>query len=101
MYVILDTGTWRHVLVYVDHLIIFPMTPKEPMKHVRSVLHLIREVGVTLKLKKCHLISDAIDYLEHVITPICLHVATKTDDAIHSMKCPTCTTELQTFFWSE
>lgn len=65
--VIFSTVRWRFALVYLDYIIMFSNTPEEHLTHLRYVWTLFSEAGVTLKLKKCLLFTDRIDYLGHVI----------------------------------
>lgn len=80
MDVILDTVKWEHAKDYTEDIIIFSPTSRDHVKHVKSGLHLLSEAGMELKLNRCHFFSDAIDYLEHMITSSRLHVETKADE---------------------
>lgn len=97
MDVILATVKWQFALVYIDDVLSFSPGPEEHIKQVEIVFKLIHQAGMTLKLKKCHFFTDAIDYLGHVITPGRLQVATKTDETVQTLKYPTTTTELRSF----
>lgn len=43
----------------------------------------MQTASLTLKLKKCFIISDAINYLEHVFTPVRLQIRTKATETVH------------------
>lgn len=95
--VILATDKWQYATVYLYEVIIFSKTAFEHLEHVRSVLRLLSEAGVTLKLKKCHLFTDTVDYLGHVIIFVTLEVASHTTAAIDGLKHPTTVTDLRYF----
>ncbi len=48
---------------------------EEHIRHTDEVLGLLKEAGVSLKLKKCHLFQSKVDYLGHVVFPGKLSVA--------------------------
>jgi hypothetical protein len=56
-------------LVYLDGLIVFSGSRSAHVVHVAEVLTLLGNAGLSLKLKKCYLFSEIIDYLRHVIRP--------------------------------
>lgn len=80
-----------------EDIIILSPTPGDHIKRGQSVLRLIGEADVTLKLKKCQSFLDAIDYPGHVSTPGRLRVVTKTKAPIRTLNYPTNTTELRSF----
>lgn len=84
-------------MVYLDDVIIFSGSPKEHIKHVQSVLLLLNAAGVTLKLKKCSLFSDEVDYLGHFVKPGKLEVAYRTTEAIKVLKEPSTVTGIKSF----
>jgi len=85
-------------LVYSDDVIIFSANAEQHVKVVNTVLHRLREAGVTLNLKKCTWFSDEVEYLGHIVRPGQLHVHNKNVDALGHSKLPTTQTELQSFF---
>ena len=95
--VILAQVRWQYSLVYLDDIVVFSKTGEEHIDHVRSVLSLLADAGVTLKLKKCFFFTDKIDYLGHVIRPGKLQIAEHTTDAIRQLQAPTNLTELRSF----
>lgn len=75
----------------------FSGAPEEHIDHVRHVLTLLNNAGVTLKLKKFTFFMDTIDYLGHVIRLKRLEIANHTAEAIHGLRPPTSLTELRSF----
>ena len=73
--IILSGARWKTCLVYIDHVVIFSRTEEEHFEQVDQVLTFFREAGGKLKLKKCFLFHERVEYLGHVITPGRLSVA--------------------------
>lgn len=64
---ILATDEWQYEPVYLDDVNKFSRMDLEHLYHVRSVLRLFSETGSTLNLKKCHLLTGAVDYFGNFI----------------------------------
>ena len=60
---------WQYVLVYLDDIIVYSADAESHLSHLEKVFTLLGENGVTLKAKKCHLFSNEVEYLGHVIRP--------------------------------
>jgi len=95
--IILSTVKWQYALVYLDDVIIYSRSAEEHMTHVATVLRMLMEAGVTLKLRKCSLFADKVDYLGHVIRPGKLEVSEHTTDAVRDVKEPTTVTGIRSF----
>ena len=95
--VILSSVKWQFALVYLDDIVIFSPKPEEHIEHVKKVLMLLQDAGVTIKLRKCFFFTDNIDYLGHVIRPGTLEIAPKATEAIKNLKPPKNVTELRSF----
>jgi len=88
---------WHIYLVYLDNVIIFSANAEQHVKDVDTVLHSLREAGVTLNLEKCTLFSDEVEYLGHNVRPGQLHVHSKNVDALRHEKFPITKTQLKSF----
>jgi len=53
MDIILSGLKWQICLFYLDDVIIFSANEEQHVKDVNTVLHHLREAGVTLNLEKC------------------------------------------------
>ena len=95
--IILSGVRWQTCLIYLDDVIVFSKTAQQHVKDVDLVLTLLRQAGVTLKLKKCFWFQDRVDYLGHVITPGRLSVAKENTGAFRTMLFPRSLTELRSF----
>ena len=58
----------RFVLVYLDDVLVFSRHPDEHIKHLRTVLQILRQNQLYIKLSKCEFALPAIKFLGHVIT---------------------------------
>ena len=47
----------------------FSRTLDEHLKHLQSVLQRLKQAGLNLNPKKCHFITQEVEYLENIITP--------------------------------
>jgi len=95
--IILSGWKWQTFLVYLDDVIIFSANAEQHVKDVDTVLHRLREAGVTLNLEKCTWFSDEVEYLGHIVRPGQLHVHNKNVDALKHAKFPTTKTQLKSF----
>jgi len=95
--IILSGLKWQICLVYLDDVIIFSANAEQHVKDVDTVLHCLREAGVTLILEKCTWFSDEVEYLGHIVRPGHLDVHNKNVDALKHAKFPTTKTQLKSF----
>lgn len=81
-------------LVYLDDLVIFPNSPDDDIHHVRSILTLLRNAGVTFKPRKFTSFHQTIDYVGHLTRQGSLKVTEKGTAAINNFKPTRNVTEL-------
>lgn len=86
--VIRATVKWQFALDYLDGVIVFSSSFREHVEHVATIFRFLKDAGVTLTLKKCAVITGAVDYLGHKIMPDTLVVETCTKDAIVGLREP-------------
>lgn len=51
MDVVISTVMWKYSLVYMDDIALFSKTPKDHIGHRGSVLRLLKDDGILLKLR--------------------------------------------------
>ncbi len=95
--IILAGIKWKSCLVYLDNVIVFPRTLEQHFAHLREVLELLKQAGITLKLPKCKIFCETVDYLGHVIRPGRLALAGKNTRALQEAEHPQNQTELRSF----
>jgi len=88
---------WQYVLVYLDDIIVFSHDAETHLSHLDEVFTLQGNAGVTLKAKKCHLFSNKVDYLGHVVRPGRISVNERNLKAIRKAQFPRTQTELRCF----
>jgi hypothetical protein len=84
-------------LVYLDEVIVFSMSNTDHLAHVSEALTLLGKAVLSLKLNKCHLFAETVDYLGHVFRPGRLGVAEKNTTALKAAPLPCTQTELRSF----
>lgn len=97
MNVILASVRWQFVLLSLDDIFVFSQSQADHFEQVRLVRLLLYKAGVTLKLKKCKLFADTIDYLDHVIPPGHLELVELTTQTAVELEHPTTQTEIWVF----
>ena len=60
----LDPG---FALGYIDDIIVHSKTLEEHVQHLRLVVELHSSCGMKLKMKKCHIAQDQVEYLGHLV----------------------------------
>jgi len=88
---------WQYVLVYIDDIIVFSHDAETHLSHLDKVFTLLGNAGVTLKAKKCHLFSNEVEYLGHVVRPGRISVNEKNLKAIRRAQFPKTQTQLRSF----
>lgn len=83
--------------MYLEDIIIFSKTFDEHIRHVKNILEVLQEAGISLKLSKSHFLTKSVDYLRHTIRPGLLEVATKKTAAIEDFKEPKTQNQLRSF----
>lgn len=97
MNIILSSVHWQFALVYLDDVIVFSKTLDEHFDHVRTVLRLLRNAGVTIRLDKCSFFATKVEYLGHTITPGKLAIHNRACDAVEQFKPLRTTTDIRSF----
>ena len=58
----------KYVVVYLDDILIFSKTPEDHVKHLRTVLSILRDNKLFAKLSKCDLNMAEVLYLGHLVS---------------------------------
>lgn len=69
MDIVLSGLNFEVCLVYLDDVIIFSRTPEQHLERMSQVLQRLRDAGLKLKPRKCHLLRRTVAFLGHVVTP--------------------------------
>ena len=95
--IILSGVRWKLCLIYLHDFVVFPRTMENHLRHVDEILTLLRNAGVTLKLKKCAFFQPRVGYLGNFITPEKLSVATENTKTFAHATFPQYTTQRRSF----
>ena len=87
----------KHVLVYLDDILIYSKTKVEHLVHLREVCQILRENKLFCKLKKCEFLKNSVEYLGHVLSDKGIQVDPRKIIAIESWPAPTNVSELRSF----
>jgi hypothetical protein len=58
----------KHVLIYLDDILIFSSTPEEHIKHIQQVFQTLRDNNLSLKTSKCHFFQQELKFLGHIVS---------------------------------
>ena len=84
-------------LIYFDDVIVVFRTTDEHLRKLDEILTSLRRTRITLTLMKYFLFQPKVDYLEHVINPGKLSVATENTKSFSYAQFPRNTTQLRLF----
>ena len=87
----------QYVLVYLDDITVFSHDAETHLSHLDRVFTLLGNADVTLKAKRCHLFSNEVEYLGHVVRPGRISVNEKNLKAIRKAQFPKTQTQLRSF----
>jgi hypothetical protein len=88
---------WKTCLVYLGDVIVFSSNRAAHLSHVNEVLTLLRDAGLSLKLKKCHFFVETVHYIGPVIRSGRLGVAEKYTEALKTARLPKTQAEVRSF----
>jgi hypothetical protein len=88
---------WLFCLVYIDDIVVYSTLYEDHLVHLETVLTAIREAGLTLSPKKCHMFYSLILLLGHKVSRLGLSTHEEKVRAILELEQPTRLSQLQTF----
>lgn len=84
-------------IVYVDEIIILSRSPQQHLENTEEVLRLTKDMGMTIKLKKCDFFCQSINYLGYVIDLGKLMMARKNTETIAALRYSTTVSQIRSF----
>ncbi|KAH6588894.1 hypothetical protein BASA50_010428 [Batrachochytrium salamandrivorans] len=87
----------KHVLVYLDDIVIYSDTMDEHVKQVQSVLGVLRDNGLYCKAEKCHFYQTEIKYLGYIISSNGIRMDPSKISAVQEWPTPRKVRDLQVF----
>lgn len=94
---ILREEKWKHVVIYLDDIVIFSKTEEEHKIHVDGVLKKLEAAGITLNKKKCEFFKKEIMVLGHVLDGQTIKPSLEKVKAIKEARLPLTIKEMQSF----
>ena len=88
---------WKHVLCYIDDILVFSSNFQEHLVHLDIVFQKLREAGLTLKSEKCHFAVEKVLYLGHIITTDGVKVDASKTDAVRNYARPKTQKDVRSF----
>lgn len=85
---VLRALNWKHVLCYIDDILVFSKTFDEHLSHLAQVFQRLRNAKLTLKPDKCHFAVARVIYLGHVISKSGIGVDPSKTDAVRTFPTP-------------
>ena len=98
MEIVLSDLKWRIGLYYLDDIIIYARSPQELLQRLRTVLDLVREVGLQVKLTKCVLFQTEIHFLGHQVSENGAEPLPDRIEAIQNWPTTHCIRDVRAFF---
>lgn len=86
MGVTLSGAKWQFASVYFDDFVVFSRLEAEHIDLAKHGSTGLRDARLILKLEKCNLFPEAIDYLCHFTPPMQLEIKSHTTDAMKKLK---------------
>ena len=84
-------------MVYLDDILVIGRTFSEHIQNLRQVLQRLRDAGLRLKLAKCHLLAESVEYLGYVVTEQGISTDPKKLEAIQGFPVPSDLRSLRSF----
>jgi hypothetical protein len=80
---------FSQVLVYLDDVLIPGHTPQECLRILETVLNVLKDNGLTLRLSKCVFLTEEIEYLGHVVSNSTVRPSSRKTQAVKEFPIPT------------
>ena len=87
----------KHVLVYLDDILVFSRSVDEHMEHLRGVLETLRKHKFYAKLSKCEFGAPQVHYLGYVVSGQGIHVDPKKTEVVENWPQPRNTKDVRSF----
>ena len=88
---------WKVLLVYLDDVIVFAKTVDEELTRLETVFQRLRDAGLKLKPRKCHLFKRSVLYLGHIVSPDGISTDPEKIKVVEDWPVPTSVKEVQSF----
>ena len=84
-------------LIYLDGIIVFSQTPEEHLYRLKAVFNKLKAAGLKLKLSKCDLFKQQINYLGNVVSKEGVSTDPEKIQVVTELLQPTTVSEVRSF----
>ena len=88
---------FKHVLNFLDDLLVYSETPAEHLEHLKKVFLKLRAAGLKLKPEKCDLFQTQVNYLGHVLGKTGIRPDPEKLEAVRDWERPKTLTQVRSF----
>ena len=88
---------FKHVLTFVDDLLVYSETPAESLEHLEKAFLKLRAAGWKMKPRKCHLFRTQMNDLGHVLDKTGFETNPKKLEAVRDWERPKTVTQVRIF----
>ena len=88
---------FKHVLFFLDDLLVYSETPVEHLEHLDKVFLKFRAAGLKLEPKKCDFFQTQVNYLGHVLDKTGIRLNPKNLEAVRDWERPKTVTQVRSF----
>ena len=85
------------VIVFIDDILVYSKTEEDHVRHLRIVLHRLREEKLYAKFSKCEFWLTSVTFLGHVVSKEGIRVDPAKIEAVRGWTRPTSPTEIRSF----
>ena len=86
---------FKHVLIFLDEILLYSETPAKNIEHLENVFLKLRTAGSKLKPKKCDLFQTQMNYLGHVLDKTGIRPHFKKLEAVRDWERPKAVTQVR------
>ena len=94
---VLGSPNWKHVLCYINDILIFSRTFSEHLEHLDLVFQKLRAANLTPKPEKCHFAVSKVLYLGHELSKQGICVDSSKTDAVRTFPVPKTQRDVRSF----
>ena len=88
---------FKHVLIFLDDLLVYSATPTEHLEHLKKIFLKLRAAGLKLKPKKCDLFQSQVNCFGHVLDKTGIRPDPKKLEAVRDCERPKTVTQVRSF----
>ena len=92
-----EEDLFKHVLVFLEDLLVYSETPVEHLEHLEKVFLKLRAARLKMKHKKCDLFQTRVNYLDQELDKTGIRPSRKKLEAVRDWERPKTVTQVRSF----